>query len=80
MEAEMKRLLRLHQYGTYHSKREYLRLEGGLAPEEGRSSVSLDRFRPLAPAREPRFADDILGRSGELESVRKGNEGGACGG
>ena len=46
-----------------------LRLEGGTAEEESSSSSgSLERFRPLRPLG-PRFAADILGRSGELWSV-----------
>lgn len=46
-----------------------LRLEGGAAPEEGiSSSASLPRFRPPAAGR-PRFAEDMLGRSGELDGV-----------
>jgi hypothetical protein len=46
------------------------RLEGGAADEDGMSSSgSLDRFRPVRPM-VPRFAADILGRSGELKCVR----------
>ena len=44
-----------------------LRLEGGAADEDGRSSSgSLERLRPLR-ADGPRFAADMLGLSGELD-------------
>ncbi len=46
----------------------HLRLDGGAAEEEATSSsASLVRFRPPAAGR-PRFAADMLGRSGELLS------------
>lgn len=49
---------------------ERLRLEGGAADEDGiSSSGSLDRLRPVRPT-VPRFAADMLGRSGELKCVR----------
>ena len=45
------------------------RLDGGAADEDPRSSSgSRDRLRPLR-AIAPRFAADILGRSGELRCV-----------
>lgn len=48
----------------------YSRLEGGAADEEGTSSSgSRDRLRPVRPDI-PRFAADMLGRSGELQTVR----------
>ena len=50
-------------------EREDLRLEGGIGVEEGTSSSgSRDRLRLLMPAA-PLFADDMLGRSGELAIV-----------
>jgi len=55
--------LKLQVYGGY------LRLEGGTADEDGMSSSgSLDRLRPVRPT-VPRFAADMLGRSGELKCV-----------
>ena len=43
-----------------------IRLEGAIAEDVIMSSSgSLERFRRLAPEG-PRFADDMLGRSGEL--------------
>lgn len=43
------------------------RLEGGIAEDVGMSSsASRPRFRVAPFARRPRFAADILGRSGEL--------------
>lgn len=49
---------------------EHSRLEGGAADEDGMSSSgSLDRLRPVRPPA-PRFAADMLGRSGELQMVR----------
>jgi hypothetical protein len=42
------------------------RLDGGCAAEEGRSSSSLARLLPLLLGPTPRFADDILERSGGL--------------
>lgn len=50
--------------GLFDSRLVYERLEGGAADEE-MSSSSRPRFRPLAAGR-PRFAADMLGRSGEL--------------
>ena len=50
--------------------RRNLQLEGGAAEEEGRSSSgSLDLLRPPRAAC-PRFAADMLGRSGELVIIR----------
>ena len=47
----------------------HLRLDGGAAEDEGiSSSGSLERLRPVEPIT-PRFAADILGRSGELWRV-----------
>jgi hypothetical protein len=47
----------------------HLRLEGGPAAEEGiSSSGSLERLRE-APVGAPRFAEDMLGRSGELQML-----------
>ena len=46
------------------------RLDGGAADEDANSSsASLERLRPLRSIA-PRFAADILGRSGELYVVR----------
>ena len=46
-----------------------LRLEGGAAEDEGRSSSgSLERFRRVG-ATTPRLAAAILGRRGELDNV-----------
>jgi hypothetical protein len=42
------------------------RLDGGCAAEEGTSSSSLARLLLLLLGPAPRFADDMLERSGEL--------------
>lgn len=57
-------------------------LEAGPAPEGASSSGSLERFRLLVFDK-PRFADDMLGRRGELglrELVKKkgGRSSGRC--
>lgn len=49
------------------------RLDGGCAAEDGRSSSSLARLLRLLLGPAPRFAEDMLGRSGELSVVRKWN-------
>lgn len=56
---------------AYSEEQSYPRLDGGAADEEGTlSSGSLDLLRrPGAAA--PRFAADMLGRSGELDGVRQ---------
>ena len=56
---------------AYSGEQSYPRLDGGAADEEGiLFSGSLDLLRrPGAAA--PRFAADILGRSGELDRVRQ---------
>lgn len=50
----------------------HARLDGGAAADEGMSSsASLPRLRPPAAGR-PLFAEDMLGRSGELNTVSRG--------
>jgi hypothetical protein len=44
----------------------HLRLDGGCAAEERTSSSSLARLLPLLLGPAPRFAEDMLERSGEL--------------
>lgn len=45
----------------------YSRLDGGCAAEEERSPSSLARLLRLLVGAGPRFAEDMLGRRGELE-------------
>ena len=45
-----------------------VRLDGGFAAEEGKLSSSLGRL-PFCMGAGPRFPEDMLGRSGELENV-----------
>ena len=65
----MTEALCLVSFCALHSKEDDLRLDGGAADEDGRSSSgSLERLRPLRAG--PLLAADILGRSGELDAVQ----------
>ena len=73
----MKPLPCSYQYGlAVYYLTPNLRLDGGCAADDGRSSSSLERLLLLALGAGPRFADDMLDRSGELRVVRtSGKEG-----
>jgi hypothetical protein len=53
-----------HQPLLFRLLLSYLRLDGGWAAEEGRSSSSLARLLPLLLGAAPRFAEDMLERNG----------------
>lgn len=67
----MEKMEELNHVSSCHAHRELgPRLDGGAADEDpSSSSASLERLRPLR-AIAPRFAADMLGRSGELCLVK----------